>query len=83
MRMKHKPVSPARRRAVNVSLEVETVAAAKDYGINISQACQRALAAEVKQERERRWKEEHQTLFDEWNRWTEVNGLPLAELRQF
>ena len=81
--MKHTPVSPARRRAVNVSLDKATVTAAKELGINISQSCQTALAAAVKLERERRWKEEHRGHFDDWNRWVEENGMPLGDLRQF
>ncbi len=83
MRMKHEPVSPTRRRAVNVSLDDTTIVAAKELGINISQVSQAAVAAEVKRERERRWKEEHEGHFADWNSWTEKNGLPLGDRRQF
>lgn len=83
MRMKHERVSPGRRRPVNVSLAADVVAEAKALGINLSQACETGLAAEVKRERERRWKEENREAIESWNRWLEKNGLPLAKYRMF
>jgi antitoxin CcdA len=78
--MKHAPVSPARRRAVNVSLDADTVAAAKDLGIPISQICQAALAAEVTRERMLRWQNEHRDAIEAHNAWVDKHGLPLADL---
>lgn len=73
--------SDSPRRATNVSLPTDTVTAAKELGINISQACETGLAAAVKKERERRWKEENREKIEWWNRWLEENGLPYAEHR--
>lgn len=78
--MEHAPVSPARRRAVNVSLEEATVIAAKELGIDISQSCQTALAAAVKLERMRRWQDEHREAIEANNAWIDKHGLPLADL---
>jgi antitoxin CcdA len=75
--------SDSRRRATNVSLPADTVAAAKELGVNISQACETGLAAAVKKERERRWKEENREKIEWWNHWLEENGLPLAKYRMF
>ena len=57
------------------------VAAAKELGINLSQACEAGLAAEVHRERVRRWQEENRPAMEEWNRWLETNGMPFADLR--
>ncbi len=81
MRMKHDRVSSGRRRAVNVSLDGDLVGEAKALGLNLSQACETGLAATVKAERERRWKEENRAAIDSWNRWLEKNGLPYGDLR--
>lgn len=81
MRMKHERLSSGRRRAVNVSLDDDLVGEAKALGLNLSQACEAGLAATVKAERERRWKEENREAIDSWNRWLEKNGLPYGDLR--
>lgn len=79
--MKPAPVSSGKRRSVNLSLDAQMVTAARELGIGLSQTCERALATEVKKERERRWLEENQAAFDYWNDWLEKNGLPYADLR--
>ena len=81
--MRHERVSATPRRPVNVSLSADVVAEAKELGINLSKACETGLAAEVKRERERRWKEENREAIESWNRWLEKNGLPLAKYRMF
>lgn len=85
MRMASRAVrsSDSPRRATNVSLAADTVAAAKELGINVSQACEAGLAAAVKKERERRWKEEHWEAIQANNAWVEKNGLPLEKYRLF
>ena len=83
MRMKHDAIVPAKRRAVNLSLDRELVEAAKEAGINISQVSEAALRAATKAELERRWKEENRPAFEYWNRWVEKNGLPLEKYRLF
>ncbi len=81
MRMRHVPLPS--RRPVNVSLDETLVASARELGINLSRACEAGLAAEVKQERERRWREENREAIEGWNRWVEENGVPLAKYRMF
>lgn len=49
---------PSGRRAVNLSLDAALVKEAKALGVNLSQACERGLARELKAAREARWKEE-------------------------
>lgn len=75
--------SGSRRRATNVSLPADTVAAAKELGINVSQACEAGLSAAVTIERKRRWQEENREAIEAHNAWVEKNGLPLEKYRMF
>lgn len=79
--MKHEPVS--KRRPINLTLDSDTVAAARELGINISATCNQALAAEVKKETDRRWQEENRPKMEAWSAWLEEHGLPYADQRLF
>lgn len=81
--MKHDRLSRPKRRPVNLSLDTEMVAAARELGINLSQTCDHALAGAVKKERERRWVEENWDAIQANNAWVEQHGLPLAKYRLF
>jgi antitoxin CcdA len=83
MRMKHDPVSSGKRKPVNLSLDTGVVAAAREAGINLSQACEAALREAARAERNRRWKEENRESIEAWNRWVDENGLPLERHRMF
>jgi antitoxin CcdA len=79
-----KPVAPpAGRRATNVSLSRDYLAEARELGINVSQACERGLAATIAEARAARWLEENREALASSNAWVEANGLPLAHLRLF
>jgi antitoxin CcdA len=71
------------RRATNVSLDPELVAAARALSINVSRACEDGLATAVKKERERQWLAENREAIEGHNRWVAEHGLPLAKYRLF
>ncbi len=71
------------RRATNVSLDTKLIAAAKDYGINVSRACEEGLAKQVSAERSRPWQDENKEAIDGYNAWIAGHGLPLAKYRMF
>lgn len=71
------------KRATNVSLSADLVDDAKRFGINISEACQTGLAAEVKKARETAWKAENRESIESWNAYIRKNGLPLEDYRLF
>lgn len=52
-------------------------------GINVSQACERGLAAAVADQRRARWLEENKQAIDAYNEHVDRHGLPLAAYRQF
>jgi antitoxin CcdA len=71
------------RKAINLSLDVGLIAEAKALGINISQACERGLKAELAEVRSAGWRAENAEGVGAWNDSTEKNGLPLDAHRQF
>ena len=71
------------KKATNVSLNAELVEEAKKLGINVSDACQSGLAAEVKKARVAAWKEENRAAIESWNEYIRKNGMPYDKYRQF
>lgn len=71
------------RRATNVTLSEPLLIEARALRINLSQACERGLAAAVAEARAQRWLAENRPAMDAWNDYVERHGLPLAEFRQF
>ncbi len=71
------------KRATNVSLPSDLVDEAKRLGVNLSQACEKGLAEQVKMALGEQWKRENKGAIESWNQWIDKNGLPLAKYRQF
>lgn len=76
-------LSDDRRRSTNVTLSERLVAEAKAQGINVSRACEEGLAAAVKAEKARQWREENAESIRSYNEWIKRNGIPLAKYRRF
>lgn len=74
---------PGNRRPTNVSLASELIEEARQLEINISQACEKGLAAEVKKAREDKWIEENWEAIQSSNAYVREYGLPLAKYRLF
>jgi antitoxin CcdA len=75
--------SRAPRKATNVTLPERLLQDAKELGINLSQACERGLAAVVADARAAKWLQENHDAIKAWNEYVEKHGLPLADYRQF
>ena len=71
-----------RKRATNLSLSADLVDAAKQLDINVSEACERGLSAEVTRAREQKWLAENRAELLAWNDWIDKNGMPYDEFRQ-
>jgi antitoxin CcdA len=71
------------KRPINLTLSTGTLDAAKRLGINISQVCDEHLRTVVRQEQERRWRQEHAGFVAAYNATLEAEGLPLEEWRSF
>jgi antitoxin CcdA len=83
MRMASRSSKPSPRRPTNVSLRADLIEEAKRLDINISQACEGGLAAEVSKSRADRWREENRAAIESSNAYVEKHGLPLARYRMF
>ena len=83
MRMKHEVMAVAKRRPTNITLPEDLVAEARALNVNVSKACQVGLVAAVKDEGDRRWKQENAAWIEAHRRWVENNELPLERYRLF
>ena len=75
--------APSPRKATNLTLPESLVQEAKELSVNVSQACERGLAAEVSRAKSARWLQENKSAIKAWNDYVEEHGIPLAEYRQF
>jgi antitoxin CcdA len=66
---------PARKRAVNLFVDVELLDEARRLRINISDTLERRLRTIVKAEQERRWLEENRDAIAAYNRRVAEHGL--------
>jgi antitoxin CcdA len=69
------------KKPTNVSLSVALVEQAKRLGINVSEACQSGLAAEVRKRLSDEWKRENREAIESSNEYVRKHGLPLARHR--
>lgn len=74
---------PSARRPTNVTLSESLVQEARALKINVSQACEQGLAAEVSRTKAEKWRQENAAAIDAWNDYVEEHGIPLAEYRRF
>lgn len=74
---------PIRKRPTNLSLSADVLEAARVLKINVSQVCDSHLREVVRQEQERRWKQDHSEFIAAYNATIESEGLPLDEWRTF
>jgi len=72
---------PAKKRAVNLFVDVELLEEARRLRINISETLERRLRTIVKAEQERRWLEENREAIASINTFIERNGLLASRLR--
>lgn len=75
--------SHPQRRETSVSLSDALLRQAQELGVDLSQACERGLAAEVQAASRQRWLAENQAAIQAWNDHVAEHGLPLASHRQF
>jgi antitoxin CcdA len=72
---------PAKKRAVNLFVDVELLEEARRLRINISDTLERRLRTIVKAEQERRWLEDNREAIASINTFIERNGLLASRLR--
>jgi antitoxin CcdA len=65
----------ARKRAANVSIDGDILAAAKEMNINLSQTLEDELRKRVQAERDEKWRNENRAAIESYNRFIEKNGV--------
>lgn len=81
-RIGHTP-KPGRKRAVNVTVDGDLLADAKDLGLNLSQLLEEELRGRVTDEKTRRWEEENREALEAHNRFIEKHGIWSAKYRSW
>ena len=66
---------PGSKRAVNVSIDAEILAAAKTLGINLSMTLEDELRKRTREAREAEWRERNAGAFEAHNRFIEEHGI--------
>lgn len=69
--------------ATNVSLNSDLLEQARALGVNVSRACERGLAEQIAELRDRQWLEENREAIASSNAYVEAHGLPLAKHRPY
>jgi antitoxin CcdA len=72
---------PAKKRAVNLFVDVELLDEARRLRINLSETLERRLRTIVKAEQERRWLEENRQAIESINAFIDRHGLIASRLR--
>jgi antitoxin CcdA len=74
---------PGPKRAVNLTIDAEILAAAKAQGINLSQTLEDELRKRTQQARDAKFREENRKAIDSFNRFIEKNGIFGEEFRNW
>jgi len=80
--MPRSAAAQATRRATNVTLPEYLLAQARALGLNVPQACEQGLKAEIARSLEAQWLEKNREALVSSNDYVARNGLPLSEFRQ-
>ena len=69
------------KQRTNVTLNAANLAAAREFGLNVSAISDEALARAVRQARAAAWARENAAAIAERRSWIEANGAPLADIQ--
>lgn len=74
MRMNYEGKRRRAKAAVNLSVDADVLAAAKEFGINLSEALEQRLRELIRSEAEKKWLAENRDWIEAYNRDVEENG---------
>ena len=78
-----RPNHSSPKRATNVSVRSDLLAAARDAGLNLSAALERALTEELAQVKRKQWREENRDAVAAYNEHVEKHGVFSVDVRSF
>jgi len=73
----------ATKKAVNLSIDAELLAEAKEVGTNLSALLEQALKEALRERRWQKWREENREAIEAHNKFVEEHGLLSDEWRNF
>jgi antitoxin CcdA len=76
-------VQAAAKRAANVSVRSDLLVAAREAGINLSAALERALTQELANFKRKRWREENRDAIAAYNDYVDEHGTFSDDVRSF
>jgi antitoxin CcdA len=71
------------KRATNVSVRSDLLAAAREAGVNLSAALERALTEELAESRRKKWREDNREAIAAYNDHVEKHGTFSDDVRSF
>ena len=80
---RQKSTATALKRATNVSIRSDLLAAAREAGVNLSATLERALTEELAAVRRQRWRLENRDAIDAYNEHVEKHGVFADDVRRF
>ena len=83
MRMKHGNITSGKRLSVNLSIDADVIAIARDAGVNLSRVSEAALRSAAREALDARWKQQNRAWIEAHRAWVETNELPLERYRLF
>jgi antitoxin CcdA len=75
--------APVAKRATNVSVRSDLLAAAREAGVNLSAALERALKEELADLKRKQWQEQNRDAVAAYNEFIEEHGTFSDGLRSF
>jgi len=82
--MPRRPLSTvAPKRATNVSIRSDLLAAAREAGVNLSATLERALTEELAASKRKQWREENREAIQAYNEHVEKHGTFSDDMRNF
>jgi len=76
-------MSTAARQSTSLSLNRALLDEARALGINLSRAAEEGVAQSIRATRAQKWRQENAGAMEDYNRFIENGGIPLAEFRKF
>jgi antitoxin CcdA len=73
----------AAKRATNVSVRVDLLAAAREAGLNLSATLERALTGELAELKRRKWREVNEEAIAAYNEFVDTHGTFSDDVRSF
>lgn len=81
--MPRRKSAAAPKRPTNVSIRSDLLIAAREAGVNLSAALERALTDELAKVKRKRWREENREAIARYNEHVEKHGVFGDDLRSF